>query len=295
VHSLLGVPYGDATDTEVTWRNFLIPKEIPWLSDHRLQGRAVLPGAAYVVMACEAALLKAQAEEVRFIEVCNLAIHRAISFSDETTGAEVVLTLSDIERTRTHSGSGDEIFSANWTVQSPTNEETDKLSRIASGSVSLLLGLSEASVLPGRALDDVLPNMISVDVDEFYSTLYELGYGSHLVSGVASGKRRHCEADWENDTEEEIQRIFDRYPDDIDLKLIKSMGQAYPSIIRGESNPIEHLTKDDMLDKLYAEGLGFTVANTWAARLIKQISHRYPQMNIIDIGQFCPVSRIIIV
>ncbi|CAG7956341.1 unnamed protein product [Penicillium nalgiovense] len=177
VHSLLGVPYGDATDTEVTWRNFLIPKEIPWLSDHRLQGRAVLPGAAYVVMACEATLLNSQAEEVRLIEVCDLAIHRAISFSDETTAAEVVLTLSDIERTLTHSSSGDEIFSANWTVQSPANEETDKLSRIASGSVSLLLGLSEASVLPGRALDDVLPNMISVDVDEFYSTLYELGYG----------------------------------------------------------------------------------------------------------------------
>ncbi|KAJ6159879.1 hypothetical protein N7497_004416 [Penicillium chrysogenum] len=480
VHSLLGVPYGDATDTEVAWRNFLIPKEIPWLSDHRLQGRAVLPGAAYVVMACEAALLKAQAEQVRLIEVCDLAIHRAISFSDETTGAEVVLTLSDIERTLTHSGSGDQIFSANWTVQSPTNEETDKLSRIASGSVSLLLGLSEASVLPGRALDDALPNMVSVDVDEFYSTLYELGYGytgafrsisrlerkmghsygcfqpqispensivhpafldvafqalsaaashpgdgslwslqvptgirtvrinpyhchqseilsfygsvpnfseagnvtiytdagdafvqiesvstvpftkateaddrnifseevwapadpyassvmidsratademdraraceraahfylknlrsevsalqecnaalyyqqllawaSHLVSEVASGKRRHCEADWANDTKEEIQRIFDRYPDDIDLQLIKFMGQAYPSIVRGESNPIEHLIKDDMLDKLYAEGLGFSVANTWAARLIKQISHRYPQMDIIDIG-----------
>lgn len=50
-----------------------------------------------------------------------------------------------------------------------------------------------------------------------------------------------------------------------------------------------------MLDKLYAEGLGFSVANTWAARLIKQISHRYPQMNIIDIGQFRPVLSIIIV
>jgi hypothetical protein len=36
--------------------------------------------------------------------------------------------------------------------------------------VSLLLGLSEASVLPGRALDDALPNMVSVDVDEFYSS-----------------------------------------------------------------------------------------------------------------------------
>jgi hybrid polyketide synthase/nonribosomal peptide synthetase ACE1 len=481
VHSLLGVPYGDATDTEVKWRNFLIPNEISWLSDHRLQGRAVLPGAAYVVMACEAALLKAQAEEVRLIEVLDLAIHRAISFGDETTGAEVVFTLSNIERTLTHSGSGEGTFSANWTVQSPTNKETDKLGLVASGSVSLLLGPSEASVLPGRAPEDVLPNMVSVDVDEFYSGLYELGYGytgpfrsisrlerkmehssgwfqpqtppedvilhpasldvafqalfaavsypgdgglwslhvptgicavrinpyhchqsevlsfdgsipnasetgdvtiyteagdafvqvdsvssvpftkatetddrnlfseevwapadpdassamiearttaediqrayaceraahfylkklrsevsaqeernaalhhqrllawaGHLVSEVASGKRQHCEAKWANDTEEEIQCIFDKYPDNIDLKLIKSMGQAYPSIVRGESNPMEHLTKDDMLDELYTEGLGFAVANTWTARLIKQISHRHPHMNIMDLGQ----------
>ncbi|CAI7640712.1 unnamed protein product [Penicillium glandicola] len=479
VHSLLGVPYGDSTDTEVKWRNFLIPKEIPWLSDHRIQGRVVLPGTAYVIMACEAALLKAQGEEVRLIEVRDLSIHRATSFDDETTSVEVVFALSNIERTRGDSASG-ETLSADWTLQSPTNKETDNLGLVASGSVSLLLGPPDASLLPRRVPENVLPNMVSVDVDEFYNELYELGYGhagafrsisrlerkmgqsygwfqhqtppedaivhpalldvalqalcaaasypgdgglwslhvptgigavrinpyhcqqseilsmdgslpsfsetgdvtiyteageafvqiesvssvpftkateaddrnifseevwapadpdassimsetrtttddierayaceravhfylkklrsevsalqeinaalhhqrlltwaGHLVSEVASGKRRHCEAKWANDTEGGIQQIFDRYPDDIDFKLIKSMGQAYPSIVRGESNPMEHLTKDDMLDELYAQGLGFAMANTWTARLIKQISHRHPRMNIIDLG-----------
>ncbi|KAL3474076.1 lovastatin nonaketide synthase [Aspergillus californicus] len=478
VHSLLGVPYGDATDTEVKWRNFLIPKEIPWLSDHRLQGRAVLPGAAYAVMACEAALLQAQTQDVRLIEIFDLVIHRAISFDDETTGAEVVLTLSDIERS--HKGS--ETLTANWAVHSPTNKETDKLGLVGSGSVSLLLGTPDANLFPPRA--DSLPNMVGVDVDEFYGALSELGYGytgafrsisnlqrkmdhssgsfapptcdtiihpafldmafqalfaavsypgdgglwslhvptiiravrlnpyhcqgteltgemsfdatlaktsetgatgdvtiytdrgegflqvesvssvpftkatkaddrnifseeiwgladpdgsavvtekhatpeemeraaaceraayfylrrvreeissveernaalhhqrllqwaGHLVSEVASGKRRHCKAKWANDTEEDILRIFEQYPNDIDLKLIKSVGQAYPSVVRGESNPLEHLTKDNMLNELYAEGLGFPVANTWTARLIKQISHRHPHMNIVEIG-----------
>ncbi|KAL2819623.1 lovastatin nonaketide synthase [Aspergillus cavernicola] len=479
VHSLLGVPYGDATDTEVKWRNFLIPKEIPWLSDHRLQGRAVLPGAAYAVMACEAALLQAQTQDVRLIEIFDLVIHRAISFDDETTGAETVLTLSNIER----SGKGSETFTASWAVHSPTNKETDKLGLVGSGSVSLLLGTPDANLLPGRV--DSLPNMVGVDVDQFYGALSELGYGytgafrsmatlqrkidqssgtfdpppsdtiihpafldmafqalfaavsypgdgglwslhvptiirairmnpyhcrgdkiltgemsfdatlaktsetgatgdvsiytehgdgflqvesvssvpftkatsaddrnifseeiwaladpdgtavvteqqatpeeierayacerasyfylkrvreeisaleernaalhhqrllawaSHFVAEVNSGKRRYCKAEWANDTEDDILPLFERYPDDIDLKLIKSVGQAYPSVVRGESNPLEHLTIDNMLNRLYAEGLGFPVANTWAARLIKQLSHRYPHMNIVEIG-----------
>jgi hypothetical protein len=116
-----------------------------------------------------------------------------------------------------------------------------------------------------------------------------LAWAGHLISEVASGKRPHCEAEWASDTEEEIQRIFDRYPDDIDLKLIKSMGQAYPSIVRGETNSMEHLVKDDMLDAWYTEGLGFSDANAWTARLIKQISHRHPHMNIIDLGRSPPV------
>jgi hypothetical protein len=72
-------------------------------------------------------------------------------------------------------GSG-ETFSANWTVQSSTNKETEKLGLIASGFVSVPLGLSEASVLPGCIPEDVLPNMVSVDVNQLYGRLDELGF-----------------------------------------------------------------------------------------------------------------------
>ncbi|PLB53452.1 lovastatin nonaketide synthase [Aspergillus steynii IBT 23096] len=478
VHSLLGTTYGDSAD-EIKWRNFLIPKEVPWLGDHRLQGRAVLPAAAYVMMVCEAVLLQAQGQDVQLIELFDLSIHRAISFDDETSAVEVILTLSNVDRT---SKSTDK-FTADWTIRSPANKEADKARVVSSGSVSVLFGPSNASTLPGRG--DPRPNQVNIDVQEFYSSLAELGYGytgaflsmtslqrkldhssgtfappscdlvihpalldmafqalfaavgypgdgglwslhvptgigairinphhflgrtdvagdmpfdatlarttertyvgdvsiyspsghgflqienvtsvpftgatiaddrnifseeiwafsgpdgssvvtqelatsdeqqyardceravfyyfkklvaeisasevhgaaphhqrllefaSHFVSEVISGKRPQCKPEWANDGESDILAVLKQYPDNIDLKLINSVGEAYPSIIRGETDQLEHLIKDDMLARLWAEGLGIEEANTWAARLIKQISHRYPHMNIIEIG-----------
>jgi hypothetical protein len=55
-------------------------------------------------------------------------------------------------------------------------KETGKLGPVASGFVSTLLRPSEASVLPGRAPEDVLPKMVSVDEDQLYGGLDELGF-----------------------------------------------------------------------------------------------------------------------
>ncbi|KAL4757023.1 uncharacterized protein BDW70DRAFT_171762 [Aspergillus foveolatus] len=479
---LLGVPYGDSTDREVKWRNFLIPKEIPWLSNHQLQGQAVFPAAASAAMAWEAALLQVGGQPVQLIEVENLVIHQAISFKNETTSVEAVLTLSDMVHPAKESSTG--TFSANWTVHSPPTPESEKLALVASGSISLVLGTPTAEILPVRGPEPA--NMVDIDPEYFYGALSELGYGytgpfqsmttlrrklnyssgtfeapasdllihpalldlafqalfaavsypgdgglwslhvptsirgirvnpyhcgtsdeiaqdlsfdaslaessskgtvgdvvifaedghngllqvegvssvpftkatakddrnifseevwgradpdgpsvlqghratseeierayacervshfylkklredisaaeeraaaphhqclmawaTNLVSDVASGKREYTKPEWANDTEEEILAIFDRYPEDIDLRIMKSVGQEYPSVVRGQSNPLEHLTKDNMLNEFYTEGLGFQLANTWAARLVKQISHRHAKLNIVEIG-----------
>ncbi|KAL4924992.1 putative polyketide synthase [Aspergillus undulatus] len=204
VHPLLGVPYGDATDTECRWRNFLISKEIPWLLHHRIQGRAVLPGAAYAAMACEAAIIKAQTQEVRLIGVHDLVIHQAISFDDDTSGVEVVFTLSHVERKQNQTPRGPDLaqtcLSASWTVQCPASKETDMLDVVCSGSVSLLLGPPSASVLPSRSESDSLPNMVPVDVDEFYGALSRLGYGytgPFRTIGRLERKMRHSSGSFE--------------------------------------------------------------------------------------------------
>ncbi|RAK98120.1 putative hybrid PKS/NRPS enzyme EqiS-like protein [Aspergillus ibericus CBS 121593] len=481
VHNLLGVPYGDITDTEVKWRNFLIPNEIPWLKGHQLQGQAVFPAAAYAAMAWEAALLQVgEHQPVRVVEVTDLTIHRSISFPDDASSVETVLTLANITRRE-----GDS-FSAQFTVQTPPNKDSEKLVLVGSGSISLLLGAPTAGTMPPRA--ESLPNMVDIDPDDFYGSLSQLGYGytgsframtslqrkmnhstgtfeiptdekllvhpalldiafqalfaalsypgdgalwslhvptsirrirvnpfhcvseddmplelsfdatlvetvtanetlgdvvilapdgqqamlqvegvssvpftkatqaddrnifsemvwkraeadgasvladhratpeeierayacervahfylkqlhyqisaeearsaaphhqrlldfaAHLVAEVAGGKRSYTETAWVKDTEEDIHKLFAQYPDDIDLRIMRSVGESYPSVVRGHSNPLEHLTKDNMLNDFYTDGLGFHVANTWAAGVIKQISHRYPHLNIMEIG-----------
>ena len=52
VHPLLG---WRLKDTDVAWENVLDPVTLPWLSDHRVGGAIVLPGAAYCEMALAAA------------------------------------------------------------------------------------------------------------------------------------------------------------------------------------------------------------------------------------------------
>ena len=47
---------------------------------------------------------------------------------------------------------------------------------------------------------------------------------------------------------------------------------------------LEHMVRDDVLDRFYKFGLGFQRANGFMGRVAKQIAHRYPRANILEIG-----------
>ncbi|KAK3328388.1 hypothetical protein B0T19DRAFT_475997 [Cercophora scortea] len=59
-HELLGLPVSGATPLSPEWRNLLRLSDVPWLADHQVDSQVVLPGAAYVSMAIEAARLLAE-------------------------------------------------------------------------------------------------------------------------------------------------------------------------------------------------------------------------------------------
>lgn len=52
---LLGAPSPSFTEGERLWKGFLRLSEAPWISDHKIQGSILYPGAGYVAMAIEAA------------------------------------------------------------------------------------------------------------------------------------------------------------------------------------------------------------------------------------------------
>lgn len=45
------------------------------------------------------------------------------------------------------------------------------------------------------------------------------------------------------------------------------------------------MMKDSMLDRIYEEGFGLDQMNDFIAHMVGQIAHRYPRMNLFEIGK----------
>jgi hybrid polyketide synthase/nonribosomal peptide synthetase ACE1 len=76
-----------------------------------------------------------------------------------------------------------------------------------------------------------------------------------------------------------------RHYERVDVRLLESVGENLPQVIRDRSNILEHMTKDGMLDEVYEEGFGLDLVNKYIAHMTAQIAHRYPRMNILEIGK----------
>ena len=63
-----------------------------------------------------------------------------------------------------------------------------------------------------------------------------------------------------------------------------------PDVVRGKTTMLEHMLKDNMLDDLYKQGIGFAKYNSYLAKMVKQVAHRYPHMRILEIGESCVPS-----
>jgi hybrid polyketide synthase/nonribosomal peptide synthetase ACE1 len=72
--------------------------------------------------------------------------------------------------------------------------------------------------------------------------------------------------------------------DHVDIQALRVVGENLPAIIRGDASLLGILTQEDLLSKLYAQSLGIDVYLEEVARIARQISHRYPHLNILEIG-----------
>src|SRR5436305_8109487 len=75
-----------------------------------------------------------------------------------------------------------------------------------------------------------------------------------------------------------------RYGDDTDFNIMRAVGENLPAVIRGETTILEHMMENNMVEKYYQDGLGVLIGNDSLAKVVGQISYRYPHMNILEIG-----------
>lgn len=98
-HELLGSPAPASNDLAPTWRNFLSVTDIPWLMDHQVDSKVVLPGAGYTAMAIEAArlLTGASSESIQGFRLQDVDILSALGIPDSTPGVETQITLRPVD------------------------------------------------------------------------------------------------------------------------------------------------------------------------------------------------------
>ena len=87
-HPLLGIRHESASG-EITFETEVFPSDPEWLSDHRVFGRVIAPGALYGAMAASASLME---EAGGSVVVGDMQLHNALVFpeegSDDGTGAD---------------------------------------------------------------------------------------------------------------------------------------------------------------------------------------------------------------
>lgn len=97
-HALLGASVPDSVETHPRWRNYLRLRELPWLTDHVVEGKIVFPAAGYICMAIEAITRMANCgTDVSDITLRDVAIKAPLMLSDSDIGTETIVELKPLQ------------------------------------------------------------------------------------------------------------------------------------------------------------------------------------------------------
>lgn len=93
-HTLLGARVPGSIQTHPRWRNYLRKAEIPWLSDHQIEGKVIFPAAGYITIAVEALVrLETDTGNIKQILIRDVMIKAALALTDKDMGTELLLEL----------------------------------------------------------------------------------------------------------------------------------------------------------------------------------------------------------
>ena len=109
---------------------------------------------------------------------------------------------------------------------------------------------------------------------------------NYLFPQIEAGKIPDIEPEWANDTLENVQQWSAPYiaAGNNDMLILHAVGKNLATIARGTMPALQVLLKDDMLDRLYVEGVDFSDGNLDLGPLVKQLAHRYPRMKVLEVG-----------
>lgn len=107
----------------------------------------------------------------------------------------------------------------------------------------------------------------------------------HVLGKVRCGRQRFAKTRWLADSAEDIARVMAKYPEDrIEVRLARAVGENLAAAVRGQTQILEHMFRDNLLNRYYTEAMGLREATGFLARVVAQLVHRYPHMDMLEIG-----------
>ncbi|KAK0614004.1 hypothetical protein B0T14DRAFT_606389 [Immersiella caudata] len=174
-------------------------------------------------------------------------------------------------------------FETSWDSESPIgNDSLWASSSSISTDFDLSFALERVAYYYVRTLGEALPLAERSDIEWYHKIFYE--YIDTTVARVASGTHPYAQPSWANDSLSDIEAIFTKYPDSIDLRLMRAVGENMQAAVRRDMNILEAMMKDNMLNDFYAYALGMEDYLTDLTRMIGQLSHRFPHLSVLEIG-----------
>ncbi|KAG8408195.1 fus1 actin binding activity protein [Metarhizium acridum] len=133
-----------------------------------------------------------------------------------------------------------------------------------------------------RSLDKVVHRKEVETIEWHYQRVFE--WIDYLFSMKEMGTHPTIKPGWSKDELPWLLQQKSKFPDQIDVTLIQAVGENLPAVVRKQTTMLEHMAKDDVLNWFYKQGLGFQRASGYMSRITRQITHRCPRMNILEIG-----------
>lgn len=112
-----------------------------------------------------------------------------------------------------------------------------------------------------------------------------LSWCDRMVDMVSRDMHPKVKAECNADSRETIAQILAPYEGRKDIKFVEVVGNNLVPVIRAGTSMLEHMNQDGLLRAFYEENaICSGPTGRWLARVVSQISHRFPSLNIFEVG-----------
>jgi acyl transferase domain-containing protein/SAM-dependent methyltransferase/NADP-dependent 3-hydroxy acid dehydrogenase YdfG len=130
---------------------------------------------------------------------------------------------------------------------------------------------------------------LSIPTEERHSLLPHfqnyLTWCDLMVDMVGQGAHPKVTAECNADSRQEIGQILARYEGRKDIRFVQVVGDNLIPVIRSGTSMLEHMNQDGLLRAFYEENsICAGPTSRWLARIVSQIFHRFPALNIFEVG-----------